>query len=66
MALPRRKHSKARRDKSRTHWRLRVRSTTQCGQCGKLILPHRACRFCGTYRGRQVVAVAMKKDERPS
>lgn len=61
MALPKRKHSKSRRDKSRTHWKLTVVSPTTCTQCAKPVLPHRACPFCGYYRGRQIVVIAEKK-----
>ncbi len=61
MALPKRKHSKARRDKSRTHWKLTVASMTKCPQCARPILPHRVCASCGYYRGRQVVVVSEKK-----
>ena len=64
MALPKRKHSKSRRDKSRTHWKLTTKSLTTCPQCAKPILPHRACSGCGTYRGRQVVIVAEKKSKK--
>ena len=60
MALPKRKHSKARRDKSRTHWKLKVISLTNCPQCAKPILPHRVCPQCGYYRGRQVVLIQEK------
>lgn len=58
MALPKRKHSKARRDKSRTHWRLVVASLSACPQCAKPIRPHRVCPSCGYYRGRQVLVIA--------
>ena len=61
MALPKRKHSKARRDKSRTHWKLPLKSLTACPQCARQILPHRVCPGCGYYRGRQVVLIAEKK-----
>ena len=61
MALPKRKHSKARRDKSRTHWKLTLPSVTACPQCARPTLSHRACSSCGTYRGRQVVVIAEKK-----
>ena len=65
MALPKRKHSKARRDKSRTHWKLASQSLTACPQCAKPILPHRACSGCGYYRSRQVVVIAGKKPKTP-
>ncbi len=61
MALPKRKHSKARRDKSRTHWKLAVPSMTKCPQCAHTVAPHRVCTHCGYYRGRQVIAIAQKK-----
>ena len=47
MAVPKCKVSKARRDKRRgSNWK-----------CGEPVMPHRACKACGTYNGRQVVAV---------
>lgn len=61
MALPKRKHSKARRDKSRTHWKLAMPSLTKCPQCAAPILSHRVCPQCGHYRGRQVVVIREKK-----
>ena len=61
MALPKRKHSKARRDKSRTHWKLAAPSMTTCPQCARAVAPHRVCVHCGYYRGRQVIAIAEKK-----
>ena len=63
MALPKRKHSKARRDKSRTHWKLSVPSLTKCPQCATLILPHRVCLTCGYYRGRQVLTIKPKAEK---
>ena len=63
MALPKRKHSKARRDKSRTHWKLTLPSMTKCSQCAQPILPHRVCPHCGYYRGRSVLAI---KEKNPS
>ena len=60
MALPKRKHSKARRDKSRTHWKVKSGALTSCTQCAKPIAPHRVCPHCGYYRGRQVVLIQAK------
>lgn len=61
MALPKRKFSRARRDKRRANWKLTVKSLTSCAQCGNRIIPHRVCPHCGYYRGRQVLVVAAKK-----
>jgi large subunit ribosomal protein L32 len=61
MALPKRKHSKARRDKSRTHWKLVLPSLTTCPQCARPIAQHRVCPQCGYYRGRQVLVIKEKK-----
>ena len=62
MALPKRKHSKARRDKSRTHWKLTVPPLTKCPQCARVVVPHRVCPFCGYYRGRQVLVIPSKEE----
>ena len=58
MAVPKRKVSKARRDKRHSsHWKLAAPNLVACPKCGALRLPHRACRECGTYNWRAVVAV---------
>jgi len=67
MALQKRKHAKARRDKRRTHWKLQPPGVTRCPQCANAIVPHRVCPYCGFYRGRQVIQIAAKgKEEKPS
>lgn len=55
MALPKRRHSRARRDKRRTHDTLRIPARSTCEECGRPKQPHRACAHCGTYRGRKVI-----------
>ena len=49
MAVPKRKVSKARRDKRRSSvWKLEAPTLVACPKCGAYHLPHRACRKCGT------------------
>ncbi len=56
MAVPKRKTSKARRDKRRSSvWKLDVPGFSRCTKCGELGLPHRVCGNCGYYKGVQVV-----------
>ena len=59
MAVPKGKVSRQRRDKRRSsHWKLDLPNVSKCPKCGEPVLSHRACKACGTYRGRQVVTVA--------
>ncbi len=56
MAVPKRKHSKARRDKRRSSvWKLQAPTLITCTQCGSYAVPHRACGSCGFYKSREVV-----------
>jgi len=58
MPNPKRRHSKARRDKRRAHDHLSAPGLSVCPQCQEPTLPHRVCAKCGYYKGRQVMAVA--------
>ncbi len=58
MANPKRKHSKARRDKRRAHDALRVPGMSRCPNCQELKLPHRVCPSCGHYKGREIVTTS--------
>lgn len=56
MAVPKRKHSKARRDKRRSNvWKLPAPALSVCADCGEFKAPHRVCGNCGKYNGRQVI-----------
>jgi large subunit ribosomal protein L32 len=55
MAVPKRKTSKAKRDKRRAHDSLARPSQSTCPQCGAPKVPHRVCGSCGTYKGREII-----------
>ena len=57
MPNPKRRHSKARRDRRRSHDALDVMSASTCQNCGIHKMPHRVCPSCGFYRGRQAIRV---------
>lgn len=57
MAVPKKKVSKQRKRKRRTHYKAEAPALTPCPNCGDPKLPHRVCPTCGTYRGEQVVEV---------
>ncbi len=59
MAVPKRKTSKARRDKRRNNlWKLTAPALVRCPDCGEYKRPHRICPACGKYNGREVIKVA--------
>lgn len=55
MAHPKRKTSKTRRDKGRTHYKAVAPTTSSCSNCGAPTLYHRVCGECGYYRSKQAV-----------
>ncbi|RKY75803.1 50S ribosomal protein L32 [candidate division KSB1 bacterium] len=55
MAVPKRKISRTRRDKRRTHKKLSAVQVVECPHCHQPKLPHRACPSCGYYKGRMVI-----------
>ena len=56
MAVPKRKTSKARRDKRRSSvWKLDTPNLVKCPHCGELKKQHRLCGNCGFYKDREVV-----------
>ena len=56
MAVPKRKVSRARRDKRRSSvWKLEAPALSRCTQCGEWKMPHRVCPNCGYYKGKAVV-----------
>jgi len=58
MALPKRRQSKSRSKKRRTHYTSADVSTASCPQCGSSKMPHRACPNCGYYKGRPVISIS--------
>jgi len=56
MAVPKQKKSHARTNKRRSQNKITPPRLQSCPQCHSPVLPHRVCRTCGHYRGREVVA----------
>jgi len=60
MANPKRKWSKARTARHRSLWKLSVPGLVACPQCHALKMPHKVCKACGFYDGKEVVKQAEK------
>lgn len=55
--LPKRKHSRSRRNRRRAHDALTLNHLVVCENCGEYRQAHRVCASCGTYRGETVIEV---------
>ena len=54
MPNPKRRHSKSRRDKRRTHYKATAPTVGPCPNCGSSKLTHTDCPSCGYYNGRKM------------
>ena len=57
MAVPKRKWSKKRSRTHRANWKISPTNLVRCPKCHALKAPHRVCKACGSYDGRDVVSV---------
>ena len=64
MPVPRQRHTKSKRNRQRSHQALQTVGIMSCLKCGQPVLPHVACKNCGTYKGREVLDVMKKLTKR--
>ncbi len=58
MAVPKKKVSKARRDKRRSSvWKIDAPAIQKCPKCGEYKAAHKVCSNCGTYNGKTIIDV---------
>ncbi|MDX1567718.1 MAG: 50S ribosomal protein L32 [Longimicrobiales bacterium] len=55
MAVPKKRTSKQRKRKRRTHYKAESPTLDVCQSCGDPKRPHHVCPTCGHYRGEAVV-----------
>jgi large subunit ribosomal protein L32 len=64
MANPKKRKTHSAVGKNRAHLALKKTTLNACEKCGQPKEPHKACRFCGAYKGKDAVktkAVKVKK-----
>ncbi len=64
MAVPKKRHTKSRRNRRRGNIFLNKPTLTSCPNCGKDSLPHMACSNCGYYKGKEVIDVFKKMNKK--
>ena len=55
MALPKRRSSKARQGNREANKGLKAPAVVRCPNCQELMMPHRVCKACGFYGGKEII-----------
>ncbi len=53
--------AKGKQLRRRSHLALKKQVLLACAQCKKMIRPHTVCKYCGYYKGREVLNVLAKQ-----
>jgi large subunit ribosomal protein L32 len=61
MPNPKRRHSKSRGRKRRTHDALTAARLSECPNCHELRVAHRICPHCGHFAGREYIPEKVAK-----
>jgi len=61
MPVPKRKHSRARRDSKFANKGLKPAAIAACAQCQAPLATHQICSSCGFYKGRKVMITKLDR-----
>lgn len=61
MPVPKRKRSKARRDKRFANKGIKPKAISGCLTCQAPIVPHTVCKECGYYKGKKILKTKMER-----
>ena len=60
---PKRRHSIARKGKRRASIHFENEAHLLCQNCGAPVRAHTVCKFCGFYKGKQIIVKKQKNKE---
>lgn len=58
------RHTRSHTRNRRSHHALKTAQFVACGKCGSQNLPHTVCSNCGSYKGRVVIDIAGKLEQK--
>lgn len=61
MPVPKRKRSRARRDKRFANKGVQIKAMTTCSSCQASVAPHQTCFACGHYKGIKVMTTKLDR-----
>jgi large subunit ribosomal protein L32 len=66
MPVPAKRRPRSEARRGRNHMAMKAISLAKCPKCGKEVLPHVACGFCGVYKGKQILVIKTKTAKKAS
>jgi len=64
MGLPAKKSTRHQKKSRASHFALSAKKLSECSNCHRQIMPHRACPFCGYYKGKQEITILTKEEKK--
>jgi large subunit ribosomal protein L32 len=64
MAVPKRRRSQSKVKRTRGNIFIKTPTLVKCSKCGKPVLPHTICGYCGFYKGKEYVNVMAKLEKK--
>jgi len=64
LAVPKSKTSKSKRDKRRTHDKLKILNIIECPRCHSKKIAHRVCQNCGYYLENEIISFESKEKKK--
>jgi len=64
MAEPKKRLTSARSGNRRSHLAAKPIKLSKCAKCNEPIIPHRVCKVCGTYKGKDILELERKEREK--
>ena len=61
MSVAKKRKSSSRTKRGRSHLALTKKKLIKCQKCGKPTMPHQVCPACGSYRGKEIIKLKIKK-----
>jgi large subunit ribosomal protein L32 len=61
MGVPRAHSTRSQKGRRRSHLALSKLALVSCPHCGKSVIPHTTCKYCGFYGDKEVVNVLAKE-----
>ena len=64
MGLPSKKRTKQQKRQRAPHFALKKKQLGTCPKCKKPVLPHHICKFCGYYKGQDILLLDVKAERK--